>query len=244
MNSKHTCIILDDESSALSSLSKLIALHCPELEISAKFDDPAAALQFLNLNNVELIFLDISMSSMSGFEFLEKLNKPEQRVIFTTAHERFAIQAIKHHAVDYLLKPIVKEDLCSAVESAINFKQIITESSRTILPSGRISVPIKTGTAFLKVSEIEWITSEGSYSTLHMINKEKHVISRNIGDLESRLPASVFYRIHKSHIVNIHYVVKYLRSDGFYVELQNGQTLEVARRKKDEFLEVMSALGH
>jgi two-component system, LytTR family, response regulator len=228
-------------------MQSLLDRHCPEVHVAVAYADAREAIPGINALKPDLIFLDIHMPEMNGFKLLEQLDDKSVSVIFTTAHERFALQAIKHHAVDYLLKPIDPDELRQAVDTVVKTKAnahgLAPDHAQELGLLSRLALPIPAGTIFLKVNEIVWVQSDGSYTNFHMGDHNRYNVSKNIGEYEDRLPRAHFFRIHKSHIINMHHVVKYVRTDGFFVEMSDGTLLEVSRRKKDEFLERMAQLG-
>ena len=243
-------IIIDDEEKGRKILQSLIESYCRDVEVVATASDADEAYTLITKHKPDVIFLDIEMPNGNGFYLLEKFNEIPFQVIFTTAYDSYAIKAIKYHALDYLLKPIDIDELKQAVEKIKIQKQngqpetryMEFLASRKLEFSGRIGLPIKEGVVFLAISDIIWIESDGNYCTFHAADSKKYVVSKNLGEYEELLPCNEFFRAHKSHLINVKKVKKYIRTDGYYVEMEDGALVEIARRKKDEFLNIMKDL--
>lgn len=243
-------LIVDDERKGREVLQKMIENYCEDVNIVAMASGADEGYELITRHSPDIVFLDIEMPNGSGFDLLEKFDDIRFRVIFTTAHDDYALKAIKFHALDYLLKPVDIDELRTAVALArknIGTPQVQNPytdflARRKVKLSGRISLYVKDGIVYVAVNDIIRIESDGAYSTICMADGGKHIVSRNLKEYEMLLPEEHFFRVHKSHIVNMKRVKKYLRSDGFFVEMEDGSMVEIARRKKDEFLEKMNAL--
>ena len=194
----------------------------------------------------DLIFLDVEMPWMNGFEMLELLGDLNSSIIFTTAHDEFAAKAFRISAVDYLLKPVDANDLMSAVqkvERKLNEGKSldhITNLLRNIkqpTKDQKIALPHREGYEFVEVSSILYCLAEGAYTKVLLENKRSMLISRSLGDVEELLPPDMFQRIHHSSLVNVSFISQFLRTDGGYVVLNNGERLAVSKSKKDGLLE-------
>lgn len=240
-------VIIDDETAAINALQLLMKKHIPEVNVVGQATNAKEGIALIETHHPDIVFLDVSMPDMSGFALLKELGQHDFHLVFTTAHERYAIQAIKHQAADYLLKPIDIDELKAAIERILQVSST-DGSPRSIKPtvarrlqySGRIALPIKEGVIYLPVADIVWVASDGNYSTFHTVESKKYLVAKNIGEYEQLLPDSEFFRAHKSHLINIKKVKKFVRTDGYFAEMEGGAKLEIARRKKDEFLQVMS----
>ncbi len=236
-------IIIDDEVKAQENLGQLLKLFCPQINVIAVADNINKGEELLRKHqDVDLLFLDIEMPNGNGFELLKRFDSYTFKVILITAYDQYAIQAIKAQAFDYLLKPIEIDELVEAVSRIAesessrsdNFTELKTDASRE-----KLALPMKDGYVFLSFSDILRIESDGSYTTFYTQNSERHVVSKHMKEFERLLPADRFFRCHKSHIINLDCVKKFVRNDGFSVELNDGTLVEVSRRKKDEFLDCM-----
>jgi len=193
--------------------------------------------------------LDVEMPWMNGFEMLELLGDVNFSIIFTTAHDEFAAKAFRISAVDYLLKPIDAGDLKIAVQNAekkmdegSSLKHISNLLRNIKQPSAdqKIALPQREGYEFVDVSSIIYCSAEGAYTKVLMTDKKTFLISRTLGDVEELLPPEMFQRIHHSSLVNVEYISQFLRTDGGYVVLKNGEKLSVSKTKKEM---LMARLG-
>lgn len=242
-------IIIDDEMAAIKTLNVLIEKHVPEVRVTGFASAGIKGISMIDELKPDIVFLDISMPDMSGFSLLQKLEHKDFHLVFTTAHEQYAIQAIKHHATDYLLKPIDADELKQAVQTIISQRQHTVppkaedNTTRRLEMKSMIGLPIKEGLVYHQVSDIIWIGSQGNYCTFHIKDAGKYLVSKNIGEYEEILPAGEFFRAHKSYLINIRKVRKYIRTDGYFAEMEDGSVIEISRRKKDEFLGLMNELS-
>lgn len=245
-------IIVDDEQRGRESLQKLLEMYCKHVEVVAMASNVEEAHQLIVSHKPHVVFLDIEMPGGHGFMLLDKFQERSFKVIMTTAFEDYAIKAIKHHAFDYLLKPIDIDELVFAIDTAK--KDLDKEMpSPSIEPgaltpqrltlSGRIALPVKDGIFYLVVSDLVRIESDGGYSTFFAKDGAKYLVAKNLKDYEDILPEKSFFRVHKSHLINMDKVKKYIRTDGNFIEMEDGSVVEIARRKKDEFLQLMNRVG-
>ena len=235
-------IILDDELNSAESLFILLRKHCPEVGILAVETDPEIAIQKIQDLKPELLFLDVELQTTNAFELLLALDHPFG-VIFTTAYDQYAVKAFKvDTAIEYLLKPIDAIELVKAVERAKNRVKsfpVVAPTQATKVFLEKISVPTADGLIFLKLASIIRFKSNGSYT--HIINDDKStlMISKNLGAVEKMTEYSTFFRVHKSHHINLSHVVKYLKGEGGEVLLSNGDSIPIARDRREEFLKAM-----
>ncbi len=240
-------IIIDDEKNCRGVIQKLIGIYFKDIHIIGQAANIDEAYTLIKKHAPDLIFLDIEMPNGDGFELLDKFENIDFQVIFTTAHDNHAANAIKYHVVDYLLKPIDGDELKEAVEKAkkillkpVDTKQSEDNNQKKLEMNGQIGLPVKEGIVFVPVSDIIRIESDGGYSTFYTADKERYIVAKNLIEYENILPPAHFFRVHKSHIINIKKVKKYIRIDGYFVEMEGGTMVEISRRKKDEFLEMMN----
>jgi two-component system LytT family response regulator len=206
------------------------------------------AEQILRSHEVDLVLLDVQMEDGTGFDLLDRFKTWHFNVIFTTAHDEFAVRAFRYHAIDYLLKPIAPEDLVEAVNNAKarsdnelrqkQFQHLLeTTTNRSF---DRLTLNTSTGPIFINTQEISHIETYGNYVFVFLVNNERHLVSRNLKEFEEMLPEPAFFRIHQSHMVNTAMVKKFEKDDGGYAVMKNGVKLPVARRRKEEFLKVLT----
>lgn len=227
-------IIIDDEINAIKTLEwELNGLDLP-LSIVEKFVDVNDAIEYLtyHAHKIDLIFLDIQMPNMSGFDFLERFTNRNFEVIFVTAFDEYAIQAIRESAIDYILKPVEPEELTRAINKAINKKQV---HHKTPQDFKKISIPVSNEIIFINPQDIVYFKSDGNYTHIYTVNDEL-MIAKTLKYIANLLPEVLFFRIHQSYIINLKYIVAFDKSTG-YVKLTNQQAFPVSRSKKSEFLE-------
>ncbi len=243
-------IIVDDELYCTELLSALLAKHCPEVEVLAEYNDPQKAVEAILREPPDLLFLDIEMPRLNGFDLLERVKPIQFQVIFTTAYNQYALRAIKISALDYLLKPIDTEELAEAVRKARERMQApdwnqfeLMERTRTAgEPPRTIALSTLEGLHFVEVAEIIYCQSEGSYTQLHFLDGEAMLISKPIKDVTELLSPAGFLRVHNSYLINLSHIRKYIRGEGGEIVMKNGRHVPVARSKKAEFLERISKL--
>ncbi len=240
-------IIIDDEQNNIEGLHNLLRNYCPGINVVGTASDTNSAFELIKRLGPQLVFLDIEMPFGNGFDLLERLMPVQFEVIFVTAFDKYAIRAFKYAVVDYLLKPVSIDELQKAVERV---KQRITEKvfnnridflirnyREKTNELKKIGLPSSDGILFEDIENIVRLEAEGNYTYVFISGKKKELVTKSLKEFEEILPAAVFCRLHHSHIVNLCYVKKYYKGRGGYVELNDGTTVEVSSRKKDEFLE-------
>lgn len=244
-------ILIDDEKNALEMLEWMIQRNCPEVEIVAMCDSPIEGIVKIKELKPDLIFLDIEMPQLNGFDLLERLGKHDSDVIFTTAYNQFAIKAFKICALDYLLKPIDPDDLKGAVQKAQNKKSKVTNEQLELLMNyikpdkpkpRRVALTASDHLIFVETDKIIYCESDSNYTIFFLTTGEKVMVSKTLKDVEEILEGSDFFRIHASYLINMKHVSKFTRGDGGYVVMSNNQHITVSRKKKDEFFEMFSKI--
>jgi two-component system LytT family response regulator len=242
-------IIIDDEQHCVKALLTDLQQHCPSIEVLDTCYSAKEGIMAIRKLNPDLVFLDVEMPWMNGFEMLEILGDIKFSIIFTTAHDEFAAKAFRISAVDYLLKPIDAVDLKGAVQkvemkmeegSSLNHISNLLRNIRQPSAEQKIALPQRDGYEFVDVSSILYCTAEGAYTKIFFEEKKMMLISRTLGDVEELLPPEIFQRIHHSTLVNVTYISQFLRTDGGHVVLKNGEKLSVSKAKKEM---LMARLG-
>lgn len=238
--------IVDDEKKGRDSLQQLLEENCKEIEVIGHADSVETAFAFIKKHHPDLIFLDVEMPRGSGFELLKRFEKIDFKTIFVTAHNHYAIKAIKFAAIDYLLKPVDVDELIIAVKNANelpknNIHQHYSGLLENLEPqrSGKIAVPVKDGVAFINPAEIIRLQADGSYTHI-FTNTEKYTASKNIKEYEDLLQDLHFFRAHHSHLINLDHVKSFSKAEGNFAMMSDGSSVEVSRRKKDHFLQLMN----
>lgn len=236
--------LVDDEPIAIKHLAALIGKHCPQLEIVGTASSvEEAALQIAALKP-GLVLLDIELAGQNSFDLLERFQHRPYEVIFVTAHDNFGIRALKQGAADYLLKPVNKTELALAAEKVAEkiYKKrtaaAISEKNEAACPA-RLALPAADGLLLIDTSRIMYCESEGRYTRFYTNGNKKILVTRNLGAYEALLLPPLFIRIHHHCIINLSYVERYVNGRGGYVIMQNGTTLPVSSRRKDDFLGCM-----
>jgi two-component system LytT family response regulator len=238
--------IIDDEPDARQALRTLLTTLCPEATICGEADSVASAFVLLRQTQPQAILLDISLGDGTGFDLLDRFPQLPFQVIFTTAHNDFALKAFRYHALDYLLKPINPMELVAAIDRVREVPPVdypvrinhLLESHRTG-QLNKITLTTQQEIVFVNVDQIIHLESDGSYTTFHLLTKERHVISHPMKTFEEMLPSTDFFKLHQSHLINLAHVKSVLREDGGYALMQDGYKVPIARRRKEEFLKVL-----
>jgi two-component system, LytTR family, response regulator len=245
-------VIIDDEKHCREVLSALLEKHCKGVEVAGQFAGGAEALKAIEKIAPDILFLDIEMPGMNGFEFLAKCPAAGFDIVFTTAYNEYAIRAIKHSALDYLLKPVDKNELIAAVEkaqqqsggkTATRVEQLLSTLSRKKEPK-RFAVPTQEGLIMISSEEVLYCESDGPYCTFHFTNNNKPLLtSRTLKEAEEVLTGSGdFFRVHSSFLINMKFIQKYIRGEGGEVILTNGKNIPVARSRKADFLNALDRI--
>lgn len=250
-------IIIDDELASLSAVSAQVKAHCPSVAVEALCDNVEAGLKAIYTFDPDLVFLDIEMPGMTGLEMLEQIPDFKFGVIFITAFNKYALSAIKLSALDYLLKPIEPQELTAAVEKAeqkvardktMERYQMMLE----LLNGGghqptiqkqqhKIALPTFESIIYIPLKNMLRIEAEQNYCKFFFRDGTNQLISKNIGTYDESLDSYGFMRVHRTHIVNLHHVEKFLKHDN-YLLLTDGAKVEVSRQKKEEVLKRLKDL--
>lgn len=242
-----TAFIIDDEPNCTDVLQVLLQRYCPEVRVMACFNDPERALEALLQTPPQLLFLDIEMPMLNGFELLRRCGALDCRVIFTTAYDQYAVKAFRFNALDYLLKPVDKDELMAAVQRALQSPALSTvqlqaaQQMRSSGPPERIALPVGQELLLTDVADILYLESEGSYVSVFLKGLNQPVIlSKSLREFEDFLQNPHFFRAHNSYLVHLKHVRKIVRTDGGEIVMANGRSLPVARAKKPELLAMIA----
>jgi two-component system LytT family response regulator len=232
-------IIIDDEPMGLNALKLLIERHTPQIKVVASSTDPFDGMSKIEDYMPDVVFLDISMPKMNAFELLEKIKFRDFKLVFTTAHQEYAIKAIKSRANDYLLKPIDVDELKICVENLFDADESGIPNEKN---SSVIELHVKDGIIFIKKEEIIRLEASGSYTIFFLDNNVRHVASKNLKECESMLDSHEFFRCHPSHLVNLKKIVKMVSTDGLFAKMTDDSMPEIARRNKDLILRRLKSI--
>jgi two-component system LytT family response regulator len=240
-----SAIIVDDEPYSCETLSTLLERYCTEVKVVAVCNSGAAALEAIPRQQPQLVFLDIEMPHMNGFELLVKLPAINFELIFTTSYDQYAIKAIRFSALDYLLKPIDREELVKAVQKVSQRQHpplpqqleiLLQKLQQPVTPILKIAMPTMEGLQMIAVESIISCASDSNYTVLLLKNKHKIIASRTMKEVEEMLGDHSFMRVHHSYIVNLNEINKYIKGEGGYLIMSDGSTVDVSRSRKEMLL--------
>lgn len=242
-----SAIIVDDELFGRENLKKLIEDYCPEIEILGCADSVVNAKALVRMYKPDVVFLDISMPVLDGFDFLDEYDNRNFMVVFVSAHEEFGINAVKADAVDYLLKPINIKELKQTVKKLLqvrnkNIKVENVENVENVQETDKLVLPTSHGFYVQLIDDIIRLEAEGCYTKLVINGGKSKIISRTLKDFEMNLPKDKFFRIHKSHLINLKYIQDYSKISGNYVTMTDLSKIEISRRKAPEFIQKIKIL--
>ncbi len=233
--SKLRAIVIDDEADSIENITQIIKQFGTSITVVGSDQTVLGGLKLWKNLCPDLIFLDVELKGGTGFDIYELAKDYGGKVVFFTAHEQYAIQALKAGATDYLLKPLDIDDL-KELESRLIQAHTETEPSNSS-PNRKIAFPISNGYRYLESDEILLVKADRSYSSIHLIKGEQLLISKNISAIERLLDSDFFYRCHKSYLINLGQVSQYTRADGGVLTMSDGTEVPVARDKKHEVLD-------
>ena len=235
MKTKIQASIIDDEQDGRDYISLLLQNEFPEIQIAFQAASVEDAYIYLTKNSPDILFLDIQLKDGNAFDLLAKFKEIHAEIIFITAFENFAIQAIKNGATDYLLKPIKKIDFVTAVNKALeNIKK--TKALINNPGQNKIALPTTQGFTLIDISDIIHCEADSNYTIFHLNNKTKILISKTLSDFEKHLLEYNFFRIHHKHLINLSHLKEYVKGKGGQVVMTDNSVLEVSVRKKNDFL--------
>ena len=232
------------------ALKEKLKQYCPGIEVVAEAANGKEGIVAIETQHPQIIFLDIEMPIMNGFEMLNNLPDKNFHIIFTTAYDQYAIKAIKYAAFDYLLKPVDIEELKATLSKLDEKENLQTKNQIELLHQNmlqpkkhlhKLAIPTLDGLFFYDINDVVHLEANSNYTHIHFLNKTKILASKTLKEFEELLPGDIFFRPHHSHVINLNYIKRYIKGDGGQIELQNGTHVDVSRRKKEEFLKI---IGH
>jgi two-component system LytT family response regulator len=245
-------VIVEDEKHSRETLKNLLEEFCLNIEVVGLAGNVEEAVTTIKEVQPDVIFLDIELQTGTGFDVLNQVSHLNFEVIFTTAFEQYAIKAVKFSSLDYLLKPIDLEELQQAVDKAQTKKNqaVYKKQLETLMLNlkqqkpklNKICLATSEGFEFIEVNDIIYCKAEGSYTSFVLKNESKLLVSKHLKEYENLLLEQGFMRVHNSFLINLKEVKKYIKADGGYIIMNNDDTVSISRSKKEDFIQVMSAL--
>lgn len=243
MNNVLKVVIVEDEKMGRDNLTFVLNRYFPFIEILGYADDVTDAVEKIEALKPNLVFMDVNLKTGTSFDVLDRLLYLDFKIFFLTAYDSFAIQAIKYRAFDYLLKPIDIKELRLAIDEVLNQfnteKKVVTAELDNKMED-KISLPTHEGLVLKNICDIIRCEANGNYTIFFFNDASKLIISKTLKDFDESLTRNGFYRIHKSHLVNLSYIEKYINGEGGFIILKNGYTLPVSRRAKAGFIKILS----
>lgn len=238
-------VIIDDEKNGRITLHNFLKKYCEQVHVVAEADGVKSGVEQVSKYSPDVVFLDVQMQDGTGFDLLEQIPEINFRVIFVTAYDKYAIQAFKYSAMDYLLKPIHPDRLVEAVNKLdkdpgfleLHKKLEVLISNKNSVE--KIALPASDGVRLVRIKDMVRCVSDSNYTTIYLHSGEEVIVTKTLKEYEEILSPLNFYRVHKSHLININYVERYIQGEGGYVVMEDGSEVEVSRRRKEEFLAVL-----
>jgi len=245
-------VIIDDEKDSIDTLKWKLENYCPNVNVAASFQVPSEGISYLKQSPPDLLFLDIEMPMLTGFDVLEELGRDISfDIIFTTAYDNFGIQAVKFSALDYLLKPVQNKELKEAIDKHLKrtHQKIPSQQIDLLLNNvkaerkgkrGRIALASKESIEFVDPHEIIVCEANSNYTNVYLAEGRKRVISKTLKEFEEMLVQFDFFRPHNSHLINLARVKEFIRGDGGYLVMENKMTVPVSKNRREELLQLLS----
>src|SRR5215510_605202 len=244
------CVLIDDESNSLEMMEWLLKTYCPQVQIEAMCNSASKGIEAINKHKPDVVFLDIEMPHMNGFDMLEQFDKLTFDVVFCTAYDQFAIKAFKYSALNYLLKPVDPEDLKETIRRIEerqttpsreqvellfqNIKQVSRSSTQ------RIALTTGDGMIFVPTQDILYCQAESNYTSVVLTGGRKILVSKVLKEIDETLSGPDFFRIHNSYLINLNHIKKYVRGEGGYIVMDDGASISISRSKRQEFMDQFS----
>ena len=241
---RYTAILIDDEEPGRRNLLGLLEKYCPAIEVIAEAANAAEAKEKILSLGPNVLFLDINMPELNGFDLLESLNKKDFAVVFVTAHKDYGIQAVKAGAIDYILKPIVIKELQQAVNKIVAFYdqkrvELITDNQKP----GRITLSHTGGFSVIEMKDIIRLEAESNYTRVYVTEKRSYFVSKPLKVFEDSIKDNIFFRVHRSYIINLNHVKEFLREDGGVIVMNDDARIQLPKARYNDFIEAMRRLS-
>lgn len=242
-------ILIDDERNSLEMLEWLLNTYCPDITILAQCLSGEEGMKAIRDLNPDVVFLDIEMPKMNGFDMLEHFKDIPFEVVFTTAYDKFAVKAFRYSALNYLLKPVDPEELISTVERLKQKKSTPSNAQMELLfqslmnqktQAERIALSTGDGLVFVLTKEIAYCQAESNYTKVVMADHRKILVAKTLKEIDETLSGKDFFRVHNSYLVNINHITKFVRGDGGYILMPDQTQITISRSKRDDFFQLFA----
>ncbi|MVM29462.1 response regulator [Spirosoma sp. HMF4905] len=239
-------IIIDDEPNAVGLLALRLSQHCPQVEVVASCTDSHKGVQAIIDYYPDVVFLDIEMPQLNGFQVLEAVAGISFSLVFVTAYDKFALKAFRYSAVDYLLKPIDTQELIQAVQRVEKHKRIGPEQLEHLKQQfsnpnkpfpDRIALPYQNGVTFVNMKDILYCESDDNYTKFHLSDSQHYLATKSLREIQDLLEERDFLRVHRQYLINLSHIKKFVKGEGSYIVMSNQQTIPVSRAQKDRLME-------
>ena len=247
----NTAVIIDNEDKFIITLKELLKVSYPTLKVVGEAHGVKSGATLILETNPDIVFLDVEMDDGTGFDLLRSVDQKAFKLIFVTAYDQYAVEAFKFSAMDYLLKPLTSKKVASAMEKVQNAQDkermmnqlavLLHNMEEQTSPKKKIVLKEADQIHVIKLEDILWCRAEGSYTVFHLADRQI-IVSTNLKEYESVLNGNGFFRVHRSHLVNLQKIVRYEKSEGGTVILENNEALPVSVRRKDELTRLLSQL--
>ncbi len=244
----YKAVIIDDEQNSIDVLQMLLKEHCPKVKLCSSTTSSEEGITLIKTLQPDIVFLDIEMPKYNGFQLLEQVHDIYFHLIFTTAYDKYALKAFKYSALDYLLKPIMADELKGAIDKLLQGGRYYQEkikvleqsiqATKTNKPPERIVLPHAKGYLFQKVDEIVYCEAYNTYTKFFIQGNQPFMISKPLGEVEEVLEGAGFFRTHRHFLINIKKITEYIRTDGGFIVMSNGEQIPIARNKRQEFIDL------
>ena len=244
------CILIDDESNSLEMMEWLLKTYSPQVKIEAMCNSASKGIEAINQFKPDIVFLDIEMPHMNGFDMLEQFDKIFFDVVFCTAYDQFAIRAFRYSALNYLLKPVDPDDLKETMRRLEEKKSAPSRDQIDLLLQNmrqaakptvqRIALTANDGMIFVSTEDILYCQAESNYTSVVLKGGKKILVSKVLKDIDETLTGNDFFRVHNSFLINLNHITKFVRGEGGYVVMDDGATIGISRSRRQDFMEQFS----
>ncbi|AEI50420.1 LytR/AlgR family response regulator transcription factor [Runella slithyformis] len=238
-------IIIDDEPDCVKLLALQLKMYCPQVEVIGEYTGSEEGLNAIRGTAPDVVFLDIEMPKMNGFQLLEMVGDLSFAVVFVTAYDKFAVKAFKFSAIDYLLKPTDAKDLIAAVQKVERSRRMDSRQlallKQHLSPAKpfpeKIALPHHDGIIFVELKNVLYCEADNNYTWFFLANGQKHLVSKTLRDIQDTLEERNFLRVSRQHLINLDHIAKFMKGEGSYVIMTDGQSITVARSQKEKLVE-------